>query len=295
MIALSRCRPRILPRKGLVTDLEQLVATAHSSELFSAPHLEADSGRFLSEHAEVLRELAERARQSARQVYFVGSRRIVGVDVLGQVPVRPGHLGAGRRGALIRADLAGTATARLGVDRVPGLLLGPHRGHAGRAAVRPQPRGAARSRWCATPALRSAPRPTPRSPTPPPVCTACRCLRSHCSPVSGAGPSDSPLADELLQAVPALPGQIGDAFRSQRERGRELAAELADSTLLYAVGAGPLLRIGLQVRADGVHGEHADSRLGDRDRPSSGTARPRCSIARTPIWLCCSAPTSHAR
>ena len=47
-------------------------------------------------------------------------------------------------------------------------------------------------------------------------------------------------AVQLLEAVPALPGQMGDAFRSQRDQGRLLAERFADSDLLYCLGAGPL-------------------------------------------------------
>ena len=148
----------------------------------------------------------------------------------------------------------------------------------------------------ATPTRRSAPRPTtthrlrlPRSVQP--AAAGGHTVRA----ANGARPRATRWRTSCCEAVPALPGQIGEAFRNQRERGRELAAELADSTLLYAIGAGPLLRPGLQVRADGVHGEHADPRLGDRDRPSSATARPRCWIARRPIWPSCWAPTSRVR
>ena len=54
--------------------LDELAERAKSSELFSSPHLEADSARFLNDQAAAVRELAAdtRARQP-RVVYFVGS------------------------------------------------------------------------------------------------------------------------------------------------------------------------------------------------------------------------------
>src|SRR5689334_16734159 len=57
-----------------MADIEQLIAQAKTSELFSAPHLEADLGRFLTDQAEVVRALAADARSRGTQtVYFVGS------------------------------------------------------------------------------------------------------------------------------------------------------------------------------------------------------------------------------
>ncbi len=72
-------------------------------------------------------------------------------------------------------------------------------------------------------------------------------------------------ADALLAAVPNLPGQIGAAFQGDRARGLELAQELADSTLLYAVGAGPLYglayKFGLTVFMENmrIHGSVIES------------------------------------
>lgn len=55
-------------------DLARLVEQARRSELFTAPILEADTARFLSEHGERLRELARRHRaEGVRHVYFVGA------------------------------------------------------------------------------------------------------------------------------------------------------------------------------------------------------------------------------
>ena len=223
-----------------MTDLEQLVATAHSSELFSAPHLEADSGRFLSEHAEVVKELAERARQSARQVYFVGSggswaSMYSGKYLFDRVTSIPADVA-------LSYELIWRAPQRLDAESIVFLASYSGRTEDTLAALR-----FARSRGAHTVALvRDADSP---------IGSEADTTIAYTSPGLYSLPllavtlfacewgkaEGSPLADELLQAVPALPGQIGEAFRNQRERGRELAAELADSTLLYAIGAGPLL------------------------------------------------------
>jgi len=57
-----------------VTDLSALVDAARSSELFTAPRLEADLPRFLEEHGERIRQLARRtAAGEFEHVYFIGS------------------------------------------------------------------------------------------------------------------------------------------------------------------------------------------------------------------------------
>src|SRR5262249_18203395 len=47
-------------------------------------------------------------------------------------------------------------------------------------------------------------------------------------------------AAALMERLSDVPAQVGEAFRSTRERGRELAEQLGDSDLLYCVGARPL-------------------------------------------------------
>ncbi len=263
-----------------MTDLEQLVATAHSSELFSAPHLEADSGRFLSEHAESLKDLAERARQSARQVYFVGSggswaSMYSGKYLFDRVTSVPADVA-------LSYELIWRAPQRLDSEAVVFLASYSGRTEDTLAALR-----FARSRGAHTVALvRDAESP---------IGSEADTTIAYTSPGLYSLPllavtlfacewgkaEHSPLADELLQAVPALPGQIGEAFRSQRERGRELAAELADSTLLYAIGAGPLLglayKFGLTVFMENmrIHGsviESAEFRHGPAEMLDRQTA-----------------------
>src|SRR6478736_189340 len=59
---------------SVMPDLEQLVEVALGSELFSAPHLEADLTRFMGDGAAQMRALAASCRAAGtRQLYFVGS------------------------------------------------------------------------------------------------------------------------------------------------------------------------------------------------------------------------------
>src|SRR5256885_7961190 len=59
---------------SVVAELEDRVEAALGSELFSAPHLEADLTRFLGDGAAQMRALAARCRaDGTRHVFFVGS------------------------------------------------------------------------------------------------------------------------------------------------------------------------------------------------------------------------------
>ena len=57
-----------------MADLRALVDAARTSELFTAPRLEADLPRFLEEQGDRIRQLARRtAAGEFDHVYFVGS------------------------------------------------------------------------------------------------------------------------------------------------------------------------------------------------------------------------------
>ena len=57
-----------------MTDLKQLVEQAKRSELFTAPHLEADLATFLAEQGGAIKTLAAEAVASGvKHIYFVGS------------------------------------------------------------------------------------------------------------------------------------------------------------------------------------------------------------------------------
>jgi fructoselysine 6-phosphate deglycase len=266
-----------------VTDLEQLVANAHSSELFSAPHLEADSGRFLTEHSGILGELAERARTSARQVYFVGSggswaSMYSGKYLFDRLTSTPSDVS-------LSYELIWRAPKRLDSESIVILASYSGRTEDTLAALR-----FAKARGAHTVALvRDADSP---------IGSEADTTIAYSSPGLYSLPllavtlfacewgkaEQNPLAYELLEAVPALPAQIGAAFQSERDRGRAMAEELADSTLLYAIGAGPLLglayKFGLTVFMENmrIHGsviESAEFRHG----PAEMLDRQRADLA----------------
>src|SRR5207248_2596895 len=47
-------------------------------------------------------------------------------------------------------------------------------------------------------------------------------------------------AAAVLDALAEVPGQVGEAYRTTRDRGRELAVELAESDFIYCLAAGTL-------------------------------------------------------
>jgi len=73
MIAFSDPSQEPTERNALPDHLDELADRAQSSELFSAPSLEADSARFLAEQGAAVRQLATAARERGRHVFFVGS------------------------------------------------------------------------------------------------------------------------------------------------------------------------------------------------------------------------------
>jgi fructoselysine 6-phosphate deglycase len=247
-----------------VTDLEQLVRNAHSSELFSAPHLEADSARFLTEHSAVLAELAERRHTTTRQVFFVGSggswaSMYSGKYLFDRLTSTPSDV-------ILSYELIWRAPQRLDSDSIVVLASYSGRTEDTLAALR-----FAKARGAHTVALvRDADSP---------IGSEADTTIAYSSPGLYSLPllavtllacewgkaEQNPLAHELLEAVPALPGQIGAAFHSERERGQALAEELADSTLLYAIGAGPLFglayKFGLTVFMENmrIHGSIIES------------------------------------
>jgi fructoselysine 6-phosphate deglycase len=263
-----------------VTDLEHLVERAHTSELFSAPHLEADSGRFLTDHSQTLQELTARARASARQIYFVGSggswaSMYSGKYLFDRLTSTPADVA-------LSYELIWRAPKRLDADSVVFLASYSGRTEDTLAALR-----FARERGAHTVALvRDADSP---------IGSEADTTIAYTSPglyslpllavtlfAAEWGRSEgNPLAQELLDAIPALPAQIGAAFRDEKDRGRAMAEELKDSTLLYAIGAGPLLglayKFGLTVFMENmrIHGsviESAEFRHGPAEMLDRQTA-----------------------
>ncbi len=261
-------------------DLEQLVEHAHKSELFSAPHLEADSHRFLTEHGERLRELAARERRRARQLYFVGAGGSWASMYSGK------HLADRLTGAAadvsLSYELRWRAPRRLDAEST--VFVASYSGGTEDtlAALR-----CARERGARTVALVGKPDSPIGAEADETVMYGSPGL--YCLPLLGVtlfvaewGRLDGNReAAELLEQVGDLPARMGDAYRDGRARGRRLAEQLRDSTLLYAVGAGPLFglayKFGLTVFMENmrIHGsviESAEFRHGPAEMLDRRTA-----------------------
>ncbi len=222
-------------------ELEAKVEQARHSELFSSPHLEADLGRFFAESAEQVRDLARRARAEGgvETVYFVGSggswasmysgkylcdrllrvpaEVILSYELCWRAPVRLDEH------ALVFVASYSGATA----DTIAALELARARRARTVALVNraetPIGSGADEVIAYGSPGLYSLP------------LAAVSVFATEWARLDG-----HPDAPGLAAALEALPAVVGAAYRSEQERGRRLAGELADSTLLYCLGAGPL-------------------------------------------------------
>jgi fructoselysine-6-P-deglycase FrlB-like protein len=247
-----------------VDHLDELVEGAKSSELFSAPHLEADAGRFLAEQADGVLELAADARSRGRRVFFVGSGgswasmysgkwlcdRLTGAitDVL------PSYELVWRRPAALDSDALVILASYSGrtEDTMEALRFARSRGAetvaVTRSADSPLAAQAAHVLAYDSPGLYCLP------------LLAVTLFASRWGELDGNGE-----AAELLEAVHEVPRQVGDAYRSQAERGRELAERFRDSDLLYCIGAGPLFglayKFGLTVFMENmrIHGSVIES------------------------------------
>jgi fructoselysine-6-P-deglycase FrlB-like protein len=225
---------------GSVTGLEGKVERALESELFSSPHLEADLVRFLADGAPAVRAVAAEARRDGVEtVFFVGSGGSWSsmysgkylCDRLLRVPAEvslsyelcwraPARLD---EHALVFVASYSGATA----DTLAALEFARSRGARTVALVNradsPIGQGADEVIAYGSPGLYSLP------------------LAAVSSfAIEWARLDGHPDAETLAAALESLPGVVGGAFRSERERGRALAEEFADSRLLYCVGAGPL-------------------------------------------------------
>ena len=222
-------------------DLEQLVEVALGSELFSAPHLEADLTRFMGDGAAQMRELAARCRAAGtQQVYFVGSggswaSMWSGKLLCDRFVPAPADVS-------LSYDLIWRAPRRLGPDAVVFVASYSGQTEDTLAALR-FAESAARARWrsSASPTRRSAPRPTRRSSTPRPASTACRWRRSP------------PFVCEWgrLEGDQAAAGRARCARRDSgpggrgvpRARGRGAASSRSSwppRSSIYCLAAGPL-------------------------------------------------------
>jgi fructoselysine 6-phosphate deglycase len=220
--------------------LDAKVERALGSELFSAPHLEEDLGRFLAEQAPAVRALAEEIRgDSFETIFFVGSGgswssmysgkylcdRLLPIpselslsyDLCWRAPVR-----LDEHAVVFVASYSG-ATA----DTLAALEFAKSRGARTVALVNKadSPIGLAADDVVAygSPGLYSLPM------------AAVTSFVAEWARLEG-----NPAAGPLLEALEHVPAAVGQAFRSERERARQLAEQFEDSTLLYCIGAGPL-------------------------------------------------------
>ena len=220
--------------------LDARVARALRSELFSAPHLEADLGRFLAAQAAQVRALASEARrEGVESLFFVGSGGSWSsmysgkylCDRLLRVPAElslsyelcwraPTRLD--ERALVFLASYSG-ATA----DTLAALEFARSRGARTVALVNkadsPIAAGADDVLAYESPGLYSLP------------LAAVSVFAGEWARLDG-----HPDAEALLAALEEIPGLVGEVFVSEQERGRALAEEFADATLLYCIGAGPL-------------------------------------------------------
>jgi fructoselysine-6-P-deglycase FrlB-like protein len=245
-------------------ELDVLVERAKQSELFSAPHLEADSARFLDGQAGAVRELAQQARQRGGRVYFVGSGgswasmysgkylcdRLTGAasDVLLSYELTwRAPRGLDESALCVLASYSGRTE-----DTLEALRFAKQRGARTVALVSDadSPLGAGADQVLAygSPGLYCLP------------LLAVTLFAAEWGRLDGVAE-----AQEVLDAVPALPGQMGDAYRSQEHLGRTLAEQFADADLMYCVGAGPLYglayKFGLTVFMENmrIHGSVIES------------------------------------
>jgi fructoselysine-6-P-deglycase FrlB-like protein len=261
--------------------LQVKVERALTSELFSAPHLESDLGRFLQEQAPHVRALAAEARRDGiGSVFFVGSGGSWSsmysgkylCDRLLRVPAD----------VSLSYELRWRAPARL--DQRALVFLASY---SGATADTLSALEFARSRGARTVALVN------RADSP--IAAGADDVIAYESPglyslplaavtafvVEWARLDGHPDAAALAAALEAVPAEVGRAFRSDRSTGRALAEQLADSTLLYCIGAGPLYglayKFALTVFMENlrIHGSviesaefrHGPAELLDRQRP----------------------------
>ena len=223
-----------------VEDLERLVEAAHSSELFSAPHLEHDLARFFAGDVSRIRELARDARRAGvEQVYFVGSGGSWASMYSGKYLCD--RLGGPPADVALSYELIWRGPRRLDSNALVFLASYSGATEDTLAALR-----FARERGARTVALVN------RAETPigdeADVTIAYGSPGLYCLPMAAvtafacewAAADGSTDAAELAEQLPGLPRLVGDAYRSGGEVGRERALSVADSDLVYCIGAGPL-------------------------------------------------------
>ena len=223
-----------------MTDLTSLIEQAKQSELFTAPRLEADLAAFLADQSDRITALAAEAVESGvRQIYFVGSggswsAMVSGAYLLNRFSTLPSE-------ALTGYDLIHRAPRRLDAnawvfvasysgnteDTVAGMRYAKSRG----ARVI----GIARRRDCAI--AREADVVIDYDSTALFILPLATVYLFALEVARLGGDADAAAAIEGLRALPPVLGQV---YRESQPRAEMLSEQFADSTLLYAVAAGPL-------------------------------------------------------
>ena len=220
--------------------LEGKVEVALGSELFSAPHLEADLGRFLRERSEEVTSLAAEARRGGvESLFFVGSggswsSMYSGKYLADRLLRVPAELS-------LSYELCWRSPTRL--DEHALVFLASYSGATADTLAALE---FARSRGARTVALVN------RDDSP--IAERADVAIAYGSPGLYSLPlaavtlfvgewarlDGHPDAETLLASLQEVPAVVGRAFASEQARGRELAEQFADATLLYCLGAGPL-------------------------------------------------------
>jgi fructoselysine-6-P-deglycase FrlB-like protein len=223
-----------------VPDLDRLVEQAHESELFSAPHLEGDLRRFLADEAPRARDIAARAHAAGTSsVFFVGSGGSWSSMYSGK------HLcdrfTTAAADVSLSYELVWRAPRRL--DERSLVFLASYSGATEDtlAAAR-----FARSRGARTVAIvRRGGSPLAELAD---EVIAYDSPGLYCLPLAAVASfacewgrlEGDAEAIAVAEALEDMPEAVGTAYREGGQRGLERAQELADSELLYCLGAGPL-------------------------------------------------------
>ncbi len=257
-----------------MADLTALVDAARSSELFTAPRLEADLPRFLEEHGERIRQLARRtAAGEFEHVYFVGSGgswanmytgkylldRLTTItsDVLPSYELvwrNPPRLGS--RSLVFLASYSGATEDTLAALRHAN-GVGAHTVAIARRRPSPMASEAAELLDYDSTALYILP------------LAAVTLFALELARQVGGPRSDE--AEAALSQLAELPAILGRTYREGEPAGLEQARRFLNSTALTVFAAGPLLGLGYKfaltvfmenIRVNGSFVESAEFRHG---------------------------------
>ena len=230
-----------------MADLADLVEAARTSELFTAPRLEADLPRFLEEHGDRIRQLARRtAAGEFEHVYFVGCGgswanmysgkylldRFTGIasDVMTSYEVvwrNPPRLGS--RSLVFLASYSGATEDTLAALRHAN-AVGAHTVAIARRRPSPMATEAAELLDYDSTALYVMP------------LAAVTLFALELAREVGSPKQDE--AEVSLAQLPELPVILGRAYREGEAAGLEQARRFLSSTSLAVLAAGPLYGLG---------------------------------------------------